>query len=79
VIFASRLTLPFGIAFYPSGEDPKWVYVANTDSVVRFPYHNGDLQAQSGAEIVVPKLPAGGNHWTRMASDQGNPHGGCNG
>jgi glucose/arabinose dehydrogenase len=59
------LTLPFGLAFYPSSEDPKWVYVANTDSVVRFPYHNGDLQAQSSAEIVVPNLPAGGSHWTR--------------
>ncbi len=65
VIFASGLTLPFGIAFYPSGENPQWVYVANTDSVVRYSYHNGDLHAQSGPEIVVPKLPSGGNHWTR--------------
>ena len=64
-IFASGLNLPFGIAFYPAGNDPQWVYVANTDSVVRFPYRNGDLRAEEKAEIVVPKLPAGGNHWTR--------------
>ena len=42
-IFASGLKLPFGIAFYPNGNDPQWVYVANTDSVVRFRYRNGDL------------------------------------
>jgi glucose/arabinose dehydrogenase len=43
-IFVSGLKLPFGIAFYPRGNDPQWVYVANTDSVVRFPYRNGDLR-----------------------------------
>jgi glucose/arabinose dehydrogenase len=63
-IFASGLNKPFGIAFYPNGNDPHWVYVANTDSVVRFPYRNGDLRANERAERVVPKLPAGG-HWTR--------------
>ena len=64
-IFASGLKLPFGIAFYPSGNDPQWVYVANTDSIVRFRYHNGDLHANEEAEVVVPELPHGGNHWTR--------------
>ena len=64
-IFASGLKLPFGIAFYPSGNDPQWVYVANTDSIVRFRYHNGDLHANEVAEVVVAELPHGGNHWTR--------------
>ena len=64
-IFASGLKLPFGIAFYPSGNDPQWVYVANTDSVVRFHYHNGDLRADEKPEVIVPMLPHGGNHWTR--------------
>jgi glucose/arabinose dehydrogenase len=64
-VFASGLNLPFGIAFYPNGVDPRWLYVANTDSVVRFPYRNGNLHADESAEVVVPKLPAGGNHWTR--------------
>jgi len=69
-VFASGLVLPFGIAFYPPGPDPKYVYVANTDSVVRFPYENGDLKARGPAEAVVKELPGfgrlrGGGHWTR--------------
>jgi glucose/arabinose dehydrogenase len=42
-VFASGLDQPFGIAFYPPGSDPLWIYVANTGSVVRYPYRNGDL------------------------------------
>ena len=64
-IFASDLTLPFGIAFYPPGTNPKYVYIANTDSVVRFPYQSGDLSARGGREVIVPRLPSGGGHWTR--------------
>jgi glucose/arabinose dehydrogenase len=63
-IFASGLRLPFGIAFYPNGNEPQWIYVANTDSVVRFRYHNGDLRADEKPEIIVPTLPQFG-HWTR--------------
>jgi len=63
-VFASGLHGPFGIAFYPPGADPQWVYVANTDSVVRFPYRNGDLTARGRAEVIVPQLPVGG-HYTR--------------
>jgi glucose/arabinose dehydrogenase len=63
-IFASGLRLPFGIAFYPSGNEPQWIYVANTDSVVRFHYRNGDLRADEEPEVVVPALPVGG-HSTR--------------
>ena len=44
-IYAGGLKQPFGIAFFPSGNDPQWVYVANTDSVVRFPYKAGDIKA----------------------------------
>jgi glucose/arabinose dehydrogenase len=63
-LFASGLRLPFGIAFYPSGDDPQWVYVADTDSVVRFHYRSGDLHADGKPEVIVPSLPHGG-HWTR--------------
>ena len=35
-VFASGLKQPFGIAFYPLGPDPRWVYIANSDGVVRF-------------------------------------------
>jgi glucose/arabinose dehydrogenase len=55
-VFAEGLTQPFGIAFYPSGNNPKWVYVANINSVVRFPYENGDLNASGPAKIIVEKL-----------------------
>jgi glucose/arabinose dehydrogenase len=63
-VFASGLTAPFGIAFYPPGPDPEWVYVANTGSVVRFAYRNGELIARGKPEIVVSRLPTGG-HYTR--------------
>jgi len=63
--FAAGLHRPFGIAFYPPGPDPRYVYVAETDRVVRFPYRNGDTQAAGPAEVVVPSLPAGRGHWTR--------------
>lgn len=64
-VFASGLTRPFGITFYPTGDNPQWVYIGNTNSVVRFPYHNGDLRATGAAQVVVPSLPSGGGHWTR--------------
>ena len=54
--FAEGLDRPFGIAFYPAGPNPKWVYVANNDSVVRFPYQSGDLLARGPAEVLVPRL-----------------------
>ncbi len=68
--FASGLDLPFGIAFYPSGPDPKWVYIGNTKTVVRFAYKSGDLVATGAPETIVAQLPGfaqlrGGGHWTR--------------
>jgi glucose/arabinose dehydrogenase len=68
--FATGLKQPFGLAFYPLGANPQWVYVGNTDSVVKFPYKNGDLKASGPSQVVVPDLPGGGRlrgggHWTR--------------
>ncbi len=63
-VFASGLYKPYGIAFYPPGPDPQWVYIGNENEVVRFPYHNGDLKA-SGPSQHIAHLPAGGGHWTR--------------
>jgi glucose/arabinose dehydrogenase len=63
-VFATGLNTPFGIAFYPLGPDPQWVYVANMDSVVRFPYHNGDLTS-SGPPQHLFDLPSGGHHRSR--------------
>ena len=64
--FIEGLDRPFGIAFYPAGPDPRWVYVANANSVVRYPYRSGDLKARGPAQAVAPKLAAtGGGHSTR--------------
>ncbi len=68
-VYATALSQPFGIAFYPLGSNPQWLYVGNTDSVVRFAYKNGDLKA-SGAPEVLAQIPGGGRltgggHWTR--------------
>ena len=63
-VFASDLGYPFGIAFYPPGDDPQWVYVGETHKVVRFPYRNGDLKARGKPETIIAELPTGG-HATR--------------
>ncbi len=70
VPFATGLDHPFGIAFYPLGPNPQWVYIANTTSVVRFAYNRGDLKANATPQTIVPVLPGyaqlrGGGHWTR--------------
>jgi glucose/arabinose dehydrogenase len=64
------LNKPFGIAFYPPGPEPQYLYVANTDGVIRFPYRNGDLKARGpaeklGAHLSPGGLLRGGGHWTR--------------
>jgi glucose/arabinose dehydrogenase len=63
--FLESLKQPFGLAFYPPGDAPTHVYVANTDSVIRVPYPKGGKP-----ETVVPDIPGGGllrggGHWTR--------------
>ena len=70
--FAERdLNKPFGIAFYPPGDDPKFLYVTNTDGVIRFPYRNGDLKARGSAQQLAARLSGdaarlrSGGHWTR--------------
>jgi glucose/arabinose dehydrogenase len=57
-VYASGLHEPYGLVFYPAGNDPQWVYVANTDSVVRYAYKRGDLKATSAPETVIAKLPS---------------------
>ena len=64
-VFAAGLNRPFGIAFYPLGPDPQYVYIGNTDSIVRFPYKSGDLKARGPQEVVVTGQFPGGGHSTR--------------
>jgi glucose/arabinose dehydrogenase len=63
--FASSLKDPYGIAFYPPGPDPQWVYVAGTKDIVRYSYHAGDMKASGAPQVVVSDLAVGGSHWTR--------------
>lgn len=68
-VFAEGLRQPFGIAFYPPGPNPQYIYVGNTDAVVRFPYRSGDVVARGEQERIYSlssggRLPGGG-HWTR--------------
>jgi len=74
--FASGLTLPFGLAFYPVGPNPQYLYVGDTDQILRFAYKNGDMKAGAKPEVVIPSIPAGaqlgttpkpgtGGHFTR--------------
>ena len=51
-IFAEDLYQPFGIAFWPPGPNPRFVYVANTDNVVRYPYRPGELKPTGPADGV---------------------------
>ena len=62
--FATGLKQPYGIAFYPPGPDPQWVYIGNVDSIVRFPYQNGDMKARGPQQHIVD-VPGKPSHWTR--------------
>ncbi len=64
-IFITGLPGVFGIGFFPSGPDPRFVYVATSGAVWRIPYRSGDLKASGPAEAVVRDLPADGAHRTR--------------
>ena len=61
-LYADNLYRPFGIAFHRD-----FLYVANTGSVVRWPYKVGDLVARQPAETVISDIPEIGmrQHWTR--------------
>ena len=78
-VFAKDLNRPFGIGFYPPGPSPQYVYVAENERIVRFPYHDGALTAGAAPEPVATlprgagQLPGRG-HWTRdlVFSGDGN-------
>jgi glucose/arabinose dehydrogenase len=66
----SGLSSPFGMALV--GDT---LYVANTDALVKFPYHDGDKTITAPA-VKVTDLPAGpiNHHWTKnvIASPDGS-------
>jgi glucose/arabinose dehydrogenase len=59
--FLTSLHQPFGMALAGNV-----LYVANTDGVWQYPYHDGDTKIESKGQKLLD-LPAGGynNHWTR--------------
>ncbi len=63
-VFVEGLHRPYGIGFYPPGISPQWIYIGETDAVVRIPYKSGDLKA-SAAPQHIADLPHTGGHWTR--------------
>jgi glucose/arabinose dehydrogenase len=65
--YATGFKRPYGLAFYPPGPDPQWLYVGSETEVTRIPYRNGDLKA-SGAPEHVADLPGGGGHSTRAVA-----------
>lgn len=68
-VFAEGLNQPFGLAFYPPGPEPKYLYIGNTDAVVRIPYQNGQTKMEGRPEKLVALSSGGhltgGGHWTR--------------
>jgi glucose/arabinose dehydrogenase len=63
-VFVRGLYLPFGIAFYPPGPNPQWIYIANANGLVRFSYKNGDLKPSGNAQNVIGGIPTF-HHWAR--------------
>lgn len=60
-VWSDKLDQPFGMAFHRD-----WLYVANTDAVVRFNYTRGQTEADSDPERLVELTRGGYNqHWTR--------------
>jgi glucose/arabinose dehydrogenase len=64
-VFASGFKNPYGLAFYPPGPDPQWLYVGGEGEVVRIPYHNGDLKASGTAQHIADLSWSWFGHRTR--------------
>jgi glucose/arabinose dehydrogenase len=61
-VFAEKLNRPFGIAFHDD-----YVYVGNTNAVVRFKYDK-QTSKRTGNEEKILDLPPGGGHFTRTVT-----------
>ncbi|MCC8972347.1 PQQ-dependent sugar dehydrogenase [Bradyrhizobium brasilense] len=68
-VFLDHLHSPFGVALV--GND---LYVANTDAIIRYPYHEGDTKITEPGQTLT-QLPGGpiDHHWTKslVASPDG--------
>src|SRR6202007_3318188 len=59
------------IAFYPPGSEPHWLYIGDTDAVVRFPYHDGDLHASGPAQHIaeLPRCQGNSTRYIQFSPD----------
>jgi glucose/arabinose dehydrogenase len=58
-VYATGLNIPSSLAFHGG-----YLYVGDTDAVLRFPYASGDLKATAAAEKIVDLVP-NGKHYSR--------------
>lgn len=59
-ILVESLNQPFGMALVNG-----FLYVGNTDAVVRFPYRDGQTHIDAAPEHVLPLPHSSDGHWTR--------------
>lgn len=66
--FLSDLKQPFGMLLLGD-----FFYVANADSLWKYPYKKGDKRIMGRAQKIID-LPSGGRHWTRslIANEKGS-------
>lgn len=65
-VFAKGLDEPFGMVLVPAGANPKWLYVAETNRIVRYAYHPGATEAVGKPEVIVAQIsPTHGGHSNR--------------
>jgi glucose/arabinose dehydrogenase len=64
IVFAEGLDRPYGMAFYPAGPNPRYLYIGQTTQIVRYPYHPGDIRPSGPPETILSGI-TDGVHWTR--------------
>jgi glucose/arabinose dehydrogenase/cytochrome c2 len=64
-VYAQNLKQPSGLAFYPNARHPRWLYVAETDRIIRYAYRSGDAKPRGDPQLVAAGIPGGGGHYTR--------------
>jgi glucose/arabinose dehydrogenase len=64
-VYAQGLNRPFGLTLYPNAAHPQWLYVGETNRVIRYAFQTGDVKPRAALQVVVAELPSGRGHYTR--------------